>query len=146
IAADIGRTPPIQFNPFGGAGDYPGAVSYFEQRRVFAGTLNAPQNLWMTRTGTESNLSYSLPTKDDAAIAFRVAARESNTIRHLLPLDSLMALTAAAEWRVTSVNSDAITPSSVAVRPQSYVGAGQAQPVVVNSSILYGAARGGHVR
>jgi hypothetical protein len=146
IAADIGRTPPIQFNPFSGAGDYPGAVSYFEQRRVFAGTLNAPQNLWMTRTGTESNLSYSLPTKNDDAIAFRVAARESNTIRHLLPLDSLMALTAAAEWRVTSVNSDAITPSSVAVRPQSYVGAGQAQPVVVNSSILYGAARGGHVR
>lgn len=146
IAADISRTPPIQFNPFSGAGNYPGAVSYFEQRRVFAGTLNAPQNLWMTRTGTESNLSYSLPTKDDDAIAFRVAARESNTIRHLLPLDSLMALTAAAEWRVTSVNSDAITPSSVAVRPQSYVGAGQAQPVVVNSSILYGAARGGHVR
>ena len=146
IAADIGRTPPIQFNPFSGAGNYPGAVSYFEQRRVFAGTFNAPQNLWMTRTGTESNLSYSLPTKDDDAIAFRVAARESNTIRHLLPLDSLMALTAAAEWRVTSVNSDAITPSSVVVRPQSYVGAGQAQPVVVNSSILYGAARGGHVR
>lgn len=146
IAADIGRTPPIQFNPFSGAGDYPGAVSYFEQRRVFAGTLNAPQNLWMTRTGTESNLSYSLPTKDEDAIAFRVAAREANTIRHLLPLDSLMALTAAAEWRVASVNSDAITPSSVAVRPQSYVGAGQAQPVVVNSSILYGAARGGHVR
>jgi len=146
IAADISRTPPIQFNPFSGAGNYPGAVSYFEQRRVFAGTLNAPQNLWMTRTGTESNLSYSLPTKDDDAIAFRVAAREANTIRHLLPLDSLMALTAAAEWRVTSVNSDAITPSSVAVRPQSYVGAGQAQPVVVNSSILYGAARGGHVR
>ena len=146
IAADIGRTPPIQFNPFSGAGNYPGAVSYFEQRRVFAGTLNAPQNLWMTRTGTESNLSYSLPTKDDDAIAFRVAAREANTIRHLIPLDSLMALTAAAEWRVTSVNSDAITPSSVAVRPQSYVGASQAQPVVVNSSILYGAARGGHVR
>ena len=78
--------------------------------------------------------------------ARRVAAREANTIRHLIPLDSLMALTAAAEWRVTSVNSDAITPSSVAVRPQSYVGASQAQPVVVNSSILYGAARGGHVR
>lgn len=146
IAADIGRTPPIQFNPFSGAGDYPGAVSYFEQRRVFAGTLNAPQNLWMTRTGTESNLSYSLPTKDDDAIAFRVAAREANTIRHALPLDSLVLLTGAAEWRVTSVNSDAITPSSVAVRPQSYIGAGNAQPVIVNTNVLYGAARGGHVR
>lgn len=146
IAADISRTPPIQFDPFSGAGNYPGAVSYFEQRRAFAGTLNAPQNLWMTRTGTESNMSYSLPTKDDDAIAFRVAAREANTIRHLLPLDSLVLLTGAAEWRVTSVNSDAITPSSVAVRPQSYIGAGNAQPVIVNANVLYGAARGGHVR
>ena len=40
IAADISRTPPIVQNPFPGAGDYPGAVSYFEQRRAFAGTVN----------------------------------------------------------------------------------------------------------
>lgn len=146
IAADLGRTPPIGYNPFNATGDYPGAVTYFEQRRVFAGTLNAPQNLWMTKPGTESVLDYSLPSRDDDAISFRVAAREANTIRHALPLDSLMLLTGAAEWRVTSVNSDAITPGSVAVRPQSYVGAGRAQPIVVNSSILYGAARGGHVR
>ena len=146
IAADISQTPPIASNPFAAAGDYPGAVSYFEQRRTFAGTLNKPQNLWMTRSGTESNLSYSLPTKDDDSIAFRVAAREANTIRHLVPLTNLLLLTSSAEWRVTSVNSDAITPTTVSVRPQSYIGANQAQPVIINNNLLYAAARGGHVR
>ena len=146
IAADLSRTPPEGDSPFASAGNYPGAVTYFEQRRCFAGTINAPQNLWLTRTGTESNMTYSIPSRDDDSISFRVAAREANTIRHALPLDSLVLLTGAAEWRVTSVNSDAITPSSVAVRPQSHIGAGNAQPVIVNTNVLYGAARGGHVR
>jgi hypothetical protein len=146
IAADMGKTPQISYNPFNASGDYPAAVSYYEQRRCFAGTANKPQNIWMSRTGTENNMNYSLPTKDDDAISFRVAAREANTIRHIVPLTSLVLLTSAAEWRVTSVNSDAITPSTVSVKPQSYVGASNVQPVVINNNLIYAAARGGHMR
>lgn len=146
ITANLGKTPPIVANPFIGAGLYPGAVSYFEQRRCFAGSINEPQNLRMTRSGTESNMTYSIPVRDDDAINVRVAAREANTIRHIVPLTNLVLLTAAAEWRVTSVNSDAITPTSISVKPQSYVGANNVQPVIVNNNIIYGAARGGHLR
>ena len=126
--------------------NYPGAVSYFEQRRVFAGTTNAPQQLWMTRSGTESEMSYRLPVNDDDRISFKVAAREANTIRHIIPLQQLMLLTSAAEWRVSPVNSDAITPTTISVRPQSYIGANNVQPSIVNNSMVYCAARGGHVR
>ena len=146
ISPDFSRTPPIHENDFVGTGNYPGAVSYFEQRRVFAGTNNAPQNIWMTKSGTESNMSFGLPIRDDDRIEFRVAAREANTIRHIVPLTNLLMLTGSAEWRVTSVNSDAITPTSISVKPQSYVGSNNAQPVIVNNSLVYAAARGGHVR
>ena len=146
IAPDFAKTPPIHENDFVGTGNYPGAVSYFEQRRVFAGTNNAPQDIWMTASGTESNMSFGLPIKDNDRIEFRVAAREANTIRHIVPLTNLLMLTGSAEWRITSVNSDAITPTSISVKPQSYVGANNAQPVIVNNSLVYGAARGGHVR
>jgi hypothetical protein len=146
IAADMGKTPPNNYNPFSTSGEYPAAVSYFEQRRCFAGTTNKPQNIWMTRSGTESNMNYSLPTMEDDAISFRVAAREANTIRHIVPLTSLVLLTSAAEWRVTSINSDAITPNTVSVKPQSYVGASNVQPVVINNNLIYAAARGGHMR
>jgi hypothetical protein len=146
IAPDLGKTPPTYDSVFNASGDYPGAVSYFEQRRIFAGTTNQPQNIWMTKSGTESDMSYSLPIKDEDRIAFRVAAREANTIRHIVPLTEMILLTSAAEWRVTSVNSDAITPTSVSVKPQSYVGANNVQPIIVNNSLIYSAARGGHVR
>ena len=146
IAPDFSRTPPVYDNPFPSSNNYPGAVSYFEQRRVFAGTNNDPQTIYMTKSGTESNMSFGIPIRDDDRIKFRVAAREANTIRHIVPLTQLLLLTGSAEWRIASVNSDAITPSSISVKPQSYVGANNAQPVIVNNSMVYAAARGGHIR
>lgn len=146
IAPDMGITPPIVETPFVGAGNYPRAVSYFEQRRIFAGTNNAPQTMWMTRSGTESDLSYTLPSKDSDRINIRVAAREANTINHIVPLTQLLLLTSAAEWRVSPVNSDVLTPSTISVRPQSYIGANDVQPEIVNNTVVYCAARGGHVR
>ena len=146
IGPDFSRTPPIYENEFNNSNNFPGAVSYFEQRRVFAGTNNEPQSIFMTKSGTESNLSFGLPIRDDDRVKFKVAAREANTIRHIVPLTQLVLLTGSAEWRVSSINNDAITPSSISVKPQSYVGANNAQPVIVNNSMVYTAARGGHVR
>lgn len=135
LSANVGHAP-----------DYPGAVSYFEQRRWFGGTQNRPNNLWATRPGTEADMSFSLPSQSDDRIAVRVAAREANRILHIVPLAQLMLMTGAAEWRVSPLNSDAITPESMSVRPQSYVGASNVQPLVVGSSMIYGAGRGGHLR
>lgn len=146
INPDISKTPPEANSPFTGAGNFPGAVSYYEQRRWFGGTLNKPQTLWATRSGTESNMTYSIPSRDNDSLEFRVAATQANTIRHLVPLSRLIALTSAAEWIITSVNSDAVTPTSASVKPQSFIGGNDAQPVVVNSNMIYAAARGGHAR
>ena len=63
-----------------------------------------------------------------------------------MPLTQLILLTSSAEWRVSSINSDAITPTTISVRPQSYVGASNVQPEIINNSLVYCAARGGHVR
>jgi hypothetical protein len=146
IIPDVSRTPPELSNPFSSASNYPGAVSYYEQRRTFAATANKPQNVWLTRSATESNLSASIPVRDDDAISFRIAAREANSIRHIVPLSELILLTSSAEWKVTSVNSDALTPTSLQVKPITYVGASNVQPVVTGSSLLYPAAKGGRLR
>jgi len=146
ITADISKTPPTNANPFAGAGDYPRAVSYYEQRRAFAGTVNKPQNFWLTKPATESNLNQSIPTRDDDAIAYRLAAQKVNTIQHLVPLQALVLLTSSAVWRVTSVNTDALTPSSTSVKQQSNVGASGVQPVLASENMIYVAARGGHLR
>ena len=129
----------------GESGNYPAAVGYFEQRRCFAGLANDPQRIIMTRSSTESDLSYSLPVQDDDRISAQISSREFNQVRHIVPLSQLLLLTSGSEMRVSPLNSDAITPTSFSVRPQSYVGASMVQPCLVNSTVVYPAARGGHV-
>lgn len=145
ITADVSRTPPITQTPFVSADNFPTAVSYFEQRRDFGGTNNLPQNIWMTRSGTESNLSYSIPTRDSDAISFKLAARRRNAVRHLAPLIDLVSLTSSGVWKITSVNSDSITPESISAKQQSRVGASNVQPTELGDHLLYEAARGAHI-
>lgn len=149
ITPDVTKTPPIADSSaaFASSNNYPGAVSYYQQRRIFGGTLNAPQNLWATRSGTESNMSYNIPVQSDNRIAVRIAAREASAIRHIVPAGQLLLLTATCEWRCTAAaNGDVLTPSSINIAPQSYVGASNVAPVVINNLVLYAAARGGHIR
>lgn len=145
IDPDITQTPPVSYAPFTGAGNFPSAVTYFEQRRCFAATNNQPQNHWLTRSATESNLSQSFPVRDDDAIIFRIAAAQQNRVRHLVPLTDLLSLTVGAEWRITPASGDFLTPA-VVPRPQSYVGANNVQPVVTSASCMYIANQGSHLR
>lgn len=139
-----GITPPTASDPFSGS-NYPGAVTYFEQRKVFAGSNAQPQNVWTTRTGSETNFDYAIPPVDTDSIQFRIAAREYNQIVHLVPLQDMIILTQAGEWRLTSASGGALTPDTYAIRPQSYVGAGHATPITTGSNLIF-ADVGGHVR
>lgn len=142
IIADVSLTPPNAKNPFTAPGKYPAAVTYYEQRRAFASTLEEPQMLWMTRSGTESNLNTSLPVRDDDALNFRLAARQRNTIHHLVPLQDLIVQTGAAGWKI----GEDITPATLKAKPQAFVGASKVPPLTTNTSLVFAAARGGHVR
>lgn len=131
----------------GKGGDYPGAVAYFEQRRIFAGSNQKPQTVWMTRTGTESDLSYTIPSKADNRIRFTIAAQEASKIIHLIPLSQLVALTNSTEYRISAGGGGSgLAPDAIDAKVQANIGASMVQPVVVNSTMVYAAARGSHVR
>lgn len=130
----------------GKAGDYPGAVGYFDQRKIYAGTVLRPRMMWLSSPGTETDFSYRIPVQDSDRIKFNVAAQEAGRINHLIPLSQLITTTPSTELRVQSVNSDALSPTSFSVKPQAYVGASQVHPQVLNSVMLYVAERGSHIR
>lgn len=125
---------------------HPSAVSYFEQRRVFAGTTGKPQTVWLSRSGTESNMTYSIPTQDDDAISARLVSRRANHVRHLVPLGDLLALTSDGVSRIEPADGGALTPSSFKQRQQGYAGASNVQPAVSSQSVLYVSGRGSHIR
>jgi hypothetical protein len=146
IIADVSHTPPIASNPFPSAGYYPATSAYSEQRRWNAGSTNEPQNLRASRTGTDNNFSYSLPAQVTDGINVKLAGREVNAIRHIVPLQDLLLLTSSSEWRVRSVDGGAIAAETLDAKPQAYNGASTVQPQVLNQTVVYSAARGNRLR
>ena len=147
ITPDTTQAPPENIYALNtGSGDFPSAVTYHEQRRWFGGTLNEPQTIWATRNATGSNLSSSIPSRDDDGLQFRIASRQQNAIRHLLPLSDILALTVGGEFRVYADNAPNITPTSLTVKPQGYAGSNNVQPALTSGSILYVQSQGSRVR
>lgn len=146
ITPDYSRNPPSQTVRLDTTGNFPSAVTYFEQRRVFGGTATSPQGVFMTRTGTESNLNVSSPAQSGDAITLRIKAQQQNAIRHLVPLGDLIALTAGGVWRIYSSDEGGLLPTNVAARPQSYDGASDVAPILAGSAVLFVEATGKRVR
>lgn len=146
ITPNITITPPLTNDPISTANEYPGAVGYFEGRRWFAGSNNKPQSLYATRSGTESNMAYSVPTQENDSISVRLTARQNNTIRHIVPNSDLLLLTSGGEWKVAPAGTGAIGPSNIAYHPEDYIGASNVAPVATASALIYAQDRGGRVR
>ena len=126
--------------------DYPSANTQYDQRRIFAGSYASPVKILMTNAGQQDLMMYHLPTMADDRIVIEAVTADADRIIHAVALDSLLLFTRSAELRVFTQNSDALSPDSVAVRAQSYIGANQVQPVIANANVLYAASRGGHLR
>lgn len=124
---------------------YPSAVCCFEGRRVFAGSRGAPQRVWMTNASLPESLTYHIPVRDDDRVVFDIEATEASTVQHLVPIQHLVGITNATEYRIGGLNTDPITPDNISVRPQSYVGGSSVQPVVVNRTIVFTGFMGSHV-
>ncbi|WP_421526754.1 hypothetical protein [Pseudomonas brenneri] len=137
-------TPPNGNDPFVGTGNYPGAVGYYQQRLVFAGSDLSPQTVWMSKTGLFKNFGFSTPNKDDDAITFTIASREVNRMRHLLGLRKLLGLTSGGEWTFSGADTG-LTAKTVQASQEGYDGSAIVPPVVVGNSAVYVQARGSRV-
>ena len=61
ILPDTTRTPPVAREPVCWCWNYPAAVTYFDQRKVFGGTINNPQSLFATRIGIDQQFPLLNP-------------------------------------------------------------------------------------
>lgn len=130
----------------------PSCSAYYQQRRVFAGSIESPQGVWMTRTGDYDNMDIRYPVRDDDSIEFFVTSGspsgQINQIKHLISTQSLLALTLSGAFRISGADSGgSITPSSINVKPQSVsTGANDVVPIVMNTDVLYVQSKGSTVR
>lgn len=136
-APDMSSQPPIAKNPFRLAGDYPGAVGFHEQRRVFGGSDNKPDTSEYSRTGNYSNFTISSPIQADDAITATLPAGQVNQIRHYVSGDDLLVFSSGSETRVNSGTDSAFGPESIKQKQASVWGSSHAEPIRIGPTILY---------
>lgn len=122
---------------------YPRAVTFYEQRLFFGGTISEPQRLWGSAIGDFE--TFQRGTLDDAAVDFVLAAAEGNPIEWLASQTGLIAGTTGDEWLVDS-GSDSlpITPTSVRVKRQSRYGSQPGLPAITVGDVTLFVQRGGY--
>jgi hypothetical protein len=145
-AEDLGNSPPEDRQPFTGAGNYPSAVTFYQQRLLFANSDNFPERVWTSKTGLRKNFMVSIPLQDDDAITFTIVGKQVNEVQHLLDIGSLVALTTSSVYNPKGDAGGTLTPTEV--NPVRQTGAGSASqiPIEVGDSALYVQARGSVIR
>lgn len=139
-------TPPTWEDPFTSTDNYPSVVAYYQQRLCYAATNTDPETVWMSRAGDYANFGTSSPPKDDDRIKFTMAAQKVQQVRHLVPLDRLIILTASGEWLLLGGQDDVITPASVSLRTQGARGSNAVPPLIIGPSAIYLQRQGRIVR
>ena len=79
MTPDLTNTAPVPNDPFSGAGNWPAAVGYFQERQVFGGTNNNPETLYGSRTGDYGNFTVSSPLQDDDEVEATLVSRKVNS-------------------------------------------------------------------
>ena len=145
FSPDFTQSPPSGTNPFASSNN-PGVVTYFQNRKVYAGSNSYPTTLWMSQPSAFKDMNTSNPTQDSDAITATITNKQVNAIKHLVSVNELLALTSGGSFKISGGQGAAITPSTLTVTPQAYNGCSDVPPIVVGNDILYVQAKGSRVR
>ena len=144
---DVTDTPPRIYESFSDTGDYPSAITYYQQRLVVANTDNDVEKVMASKTGNFYDFSVSSPIQDDDAVIFKISGQRVNEVYHLVDLGVLLAFTESGEYAVNGDAGGTLTASAINVRQSSYNGSSQLlTPIVIGNSAVYVQARGNNVR
>lgn len=132
-------------------GTFPSISRIFQQRQVFAASLNAPITVWGSQYKRFDNFNSSDIVLDTDSFEFDLDTAAIAPIRHLLVTrGGLLAMTQENVWLLTG-GGDAssrkpLTPSNALADPQTYTGVSELEPIRVGSDILYVEGKGYSVR
>ena len=119
---------------------HPSCVTFFEQRLVFAATLNNPQTIYFSKSGDYENMNENRggTVADDDAIIYTIASNQVNAIRFMTSTRTLIIGTAGGEFAVSGGGTDvAITPTNILIKKQSNHGAANIDAIPAGNATLF---------
>jgi len=120
------------------SGNNPSVSVIYQQRQVYAATLNQYLTLFGSKTNQFSNFDHADVVLDSDSYEHTIDSDTVMPIRHLVPTrGGLIVMAEKAIWKFTSSEGAVITPSNAFADPQSFVGAANLTPLQIDTDILY---------
>jgi hypothetical protein len=119
---------------------FPSCVSFFEQRLVFAASINNPQTVYFSKSGDYENMDANIggTIADDDAIIYTIASNQVNAIRFLTSARTLIIGTAGGEFVVSGGgDNNSVTPTNIMIKKQSNHGAANVDAISVGNATLF---------
>ena len=115
---------------------FPSTACFREGRLWFNGPRTRPSALVASKT--EQFFNFDVGTAlDDDAIDFNAATSEVRKIEYLIPGRDLTIFTDGAEMFTSVDDGEALTPTNMNVKPQTYFGCKRVKPFVFDGAILF---------
>ena len=112
---------------------YPKTACFYESRLILGGTRSKPQSLFASKTGSFFDFDID-DGDDDEGIFATISSRKLNDIVDVFPGRTLQIFTSGAEFAVTV---KPLTPSTIAITPQTSHGASNIEVQEVDGSTLF---------
>lgn len=118
---------------------YPRAVTFFQDRLIFASTTQNPLGLWISANGDYPNFKTSVEdVADEDAINVMLVSQNMNATQALTAKNDLVAFTGGGVWRVNSRSSvQGLSASTITAQQQNFDGANKLQPLAIGGYFLY---------
>jgi hypothetical protein len=148
IGPDLSVGPPIGDDPFPTAADYPGSITFHEQRAFWARTTNRPNGVFASRSADFENMDFTRPTREDDAFVIGLVANKVNAVNKLVSTkQGLLALTSNNIFSIQGSNEDYIAASPPPrVRPEVSRGVSRLKPVSLDNVTFYETSKTGEIR
>jgi len=136
IVGDLEADDAFSLGAFSETTGYPACVAFFEQRLVFANTLESPQTIFFSVGGDFTN--FTAGTDDDDALTYTIGSNQVNVIRYLTSSRALLVGTTGGEFVVRAGSIDApISPTNTQIKRQASYGSADIQPITVSNVALF---------
>lgn len=138
ITPDLTITPPKAEDHFLNPGEYPGCVSLYSQRLVYAASTKSPFTFWMSCTGDLYNFDRHEYVRASDAITASTSALSMPRINRMLVHRDLMLFADGGEWLVAPSAGNAVAASTIAAKLQSVIGcAPNIKPVALDTDVIF---------
>jgi hypothetical protein len=127
---------------------YPTVPGFVQQRLALAGPTNSPATFYMSKPGFYFNFDISNPIVASDAVTGTLVSGTLNSIKSIVGSSAgMLILTDKAVWLVNGGSPGAaITPISAVANPQSYIGASDVPPLIINYDVVFVQSKGSAVR